>query len=195
MDSCGHHEAARYRFCSSIDNNNNSNNSSECPRWETQAGGSCALDTCTCECKVWSDWSPWSGCDCNNDMHTRSRTCSEPVELMCPNWQKLADVESKPCDSKECCCTKWASWHPWAQCSVPCGKGTSLRERFCDNPRDGMCDFETDTKSCAKDNCDCPGCHCLDYSVAAEQMKNCMNLCESQANLENTADCKVRLLP
>ena len=78
-------------------------------------------------------WSNWGTCSvtCGNGMHSRSRTCSEPLFGGKPCNVPL--TESKPCTGLLLSCDKtYNDWQSWGPCSQSCGPdGERIRRRTC----------------------------------------------------------------
>ncbi|XP_052280866.1 SCO-spondin-like [Dreissena polymorpha] len=87
---------------------------------------------------AWTEWSPWDNCTavCGSGMQNRFRECSAPL----PQYGG-PDCTGPPIESRECVtgipCPvdgSWSLWSLWTTCSVHCGMGVRMRERFCDSP-------------------------------------------------------------
>jgi len=68
----------------------------------------------------------------------RDRTA---IEMKCPDEAPVFNPELRVCDSRinyPCGHAPdhggWSGWSDWSNCSLPCGNGTSMRIRTCDNP-------------------------------------------------------------
>ncbi|XP_035688793.1 SCO-spondin-like [Branchiostoma floridae] len=84
----------------------------------------------------WSNWGPWSGCDCGLGTQTRNRTCTNPAPADGGADCAGPAQETQPCNTGVSCPVDgvWSNWGPWSGCSVTCGTGTRSRDRICTNP-------------------------------------------------------------
>ena len=86
----------------------------------------------------WGMWSYWSGCtvSCGVGDEFRVRLCDNPPPLHGGMQCKGFAEEMRHCDTKVPCPIDghWSPWTGFSHCSVSCGMGESLRERYCDSP-------------------------------------------------------------
>jgi len=76
--------------------------------------------------------------NCEKFFFCRDRTA---IEMKCPEESPVFNPELRVCDSRSnypCGHAPdhggWSDWSEWSNCSLPCGNGTSMRVRTCDNP-------------------------------------------------------------
>ncbi|XP_035673766.1 coadhesin-like [Branchiostoma floridae] len=110
----------------------------------------------------WSAWNGWSACSetCGDGTQTRSRSCDNPEPV-----NDGADCvghgdETQSCNEGDCpVAGQWSTWLSWSSCSSPCGDGTQIRARYCDNPWPANggadCDGDAEESQPCNDG-DCP---------------------------------------
>ncbi|XP_052715476.1 A disintegrin and metalloproteinase with thrombospondin motifs adt-1-like isoform X1 [Crassostrea angulata] len=92
------------------------------------------------ECPVdgnFSDWGAWTMCSvtCGGGTRMRSRTCTNPSPQFGGKECSDESGQSENCNNISCPVDGgYSEWSVWAECTVPCGGGTSMRERTCTNP-------------------------------------------------------------
>eukprot|EP00105_Crassostrea_gigas_P005928 XP_011419685.1 PREDICTED: coadhesin isoform X2 [Crassostrea gigas] len=92
------------------------------------------------ECPVdgnFSDWGAWTMCSvtCGGGTRMRSRTCTNPSPQFGGKECSDESGQSENCNNISCPVDGgYSEWSLWAECTVPCGGGTSMRKRTCTNP-------------------------------------------------------------
>ncbi|XP_014674902.1 PREDICTED: SCO-spondin-like [Priapulus caudatus] len=103
-------------------------------RGETTENRPCGNDKCPVD-GVWRSWTSWERCSvsCGGGENSRSRTCIGPFHggAACDgNSSEWGNCSSNPCPVDGA----WLDWSEWTGCNVPCGGGTTRRNRTCVEP-------------------------------------------------------------
>ena len=93
---------------------------------------------CVCERNLpnvtttWGSWSNGDPSECIGDCSSATRQRTRNCELLNENGDRLGSTPcsvSIPCQGE--CRGEWSSWGNRGSCSVGCGEGVQLMERFC----------------------------------------------------------------
>uniref|UniRef100_A0A914WFD1 Uncharacterized protein n=1 Tax=Plectus sambesii TaxID=2011161 RepID=A0A914WFD1_9BILA len=145
-------------------------------------------DQCnTQECPNFGKWSPWDKCSapCGGGKRVRTRVCQgDGVVCQTDSADPACQCEGPKSEEEPCgqqSCAAWGEWGPYGACSVTCGKGQKIRERFCKNDatycvgpkqQDATCKCE----GSGKESQDCDAGEC--YSWAAwQEWGSCSRVC------------------
>ncbi|XP_052715472.1 deleted in malignant brain tumors 1 protein-like [Crassostrea angulata] len=185
--SCGGGFKTRERACN---NPSPRHGGSNCSDYFTDS------DICnTSPCPVnggFGNWGSWSVCSksCGGGARMRSRTCTNPSPHFGGKECSGESGQSENCNNISCPVDGgYSEWSLWAECTVTCGGGTSMRRRTCTNPSPQhggkQCEGEAnETVECNTNSCsicnnpamefECHNkVHCIDKDYVCDGLPDC----------------------
>ncbi|XP_035824222.1 uncharacterized protein LOC101853604 [Aplysia californica] len=210
--TCGTGDQFNYRSCT---NPAPAHGGSDCSGVDTQTrscdtGVSCAVHG------AWGTWGAWSACSLScGGIGTveRTRVCDRPAPLHGGNYCPGSDTSTDTCDMSYQLCPNGNPWQPlffspptvapvdggvspwgaWQKCTVTCGGGTTMRQRFCNNPvpmgQGAQCSEPLiEEQMCNKQACsangglfDCKnGIQCIDIKLKCDCVPHCLDFSDEE---------------
>ncbi|XP_052793992.1 SCO-spondin-like [Mya arenaria] len=132
--TCGSGLQQRIRECS---NPAPMNDGAMCPGFNEEIR-ECKADIACHIHGNWSPWTQWTPCSetCGLGFQGRTRSCTNPAPQFGGTFCEGIDTEKSECATGVPCPIdgNWSPWTEYGACDVPCGIGSHVRTRVCNNP-------------------------------------------------------------